>query len=60
MENSTTNCCTLGNHGAKLDAPPFEVFYLKELLAEGIITKELFDMTYNQLMKELNMQKEEM
>ena len=32
---------------------PFEFFYLKELYAEGIITKELFDMTYAQLKREI-------
>lgn len=32
---------------------PFEFFYLKELFAEGIITKDLFDMTYAQLKREL-------
>lgn len=32
---------------------PFEFFYLRELYAEGVITKELFDMTYAQLKREL-------
>lgn len=36
----------------------FEIFYLSELLAEGIITKDLFDLAYSQLVALLNKEKQ--
>lgn len=39
-------------------AKPFELFYLEELLAEGIINKELFDVTYEQLTRILEKEEE--
>ena len=38
---------------------PFELFYLEELLAEGVISKELFDRTRTQLVKELDYKEEQ-
>lgn len=59
LDDSTTKCWQTGEDSVNVSTLPFELFYLKELLAEGIISKDLFDMTYNQLTKESNKQMEE-
>ena len=33
---------------------PFEIFFLQSLYAENIISKTVFDLTYDDLQKELN------
>ena len=38
---------------------PFEVFFLGELLAEGIIDQALFNKAYEKLSKEINLNKKE-
>lgn len=57
MEISTTKCWQTGQLDDMLDVLPFEAFFLGELLAEGIIDKELFDLTYQQLASNLNLDK---
>ena len=57
MNESTTFDCTSDAHDGIVCLQPFELFYLSELLAEGIISKELFDLTYQQLASNLNSDK---
>lgn len=47
-----------GKSGGMEQAKPFELFYLEELLAEGIISRELFDVTYEQLTRILEKEEE--